>query len=176
MKACFAVERQEGLDSVICRHFHGAPAFVIVDTESGSIVSLENGDLHHFRGSCNPVLAMGGNRVDAVVVPGMGIPALTTLHAERIGVYLAIAASVEQNMVLLKARRLPPLSLKEACCGFRGQGCTLDQTGFISSACDGFRCQGAESRNLSREDLHCSSTWCRGLPCDRNMRFRTIPS
>jgi predicted Fe-Mo cluster-binding NifX family protein len=175
MKACFAVERQEGLDSVLCRHFHGTPAFVIVDTESGCIGGLENRDINHSLGSCNPVVAMGGNRVDAVAVPGMGLPALMRLHAERIGVYLAIAKTVGENLALLKAGSLRPLSSREACCGFRGQGCRLDQTCGTGSVCDGLQCHGAELKNLSKKDLSCSSPGRCGLPCDRDIRFRHFP-
>ncbi len=127
MNVCFAVENEEGLNSVVCRHFHSAPAFVIIDTGSGSVVGLENKDLNHVRGTCDPIMAVGGDLMDAVVVGGMGLPAMTKLYGKGIGVYLAVAETVGQNMDLLKAAKLPRLSIEDGCCGFQGQGCKCDQ-------------------------------------------------
>ena len=104
VKACFAVENEEGLDSVVCRHSHRAPAFVIIDTGSGIFVGMKNKDLNHVRGACNPVMAMGGG-IDAVVVGGMGIPAMTKLHAEGIEIYVSVARTVGQNMESVEPRQ-----------------------------------------------------------------------
>jgi predicted Fe-Mo cluster-binding NifX family protein len=140
VKVCFAVEKEEGLDSVVCGHFHCAPMIVIVDTESGNIVGLENKDLNHVRGSCDPVLALVGNHVDVVVVHGMGIPAMMRLFAQGIEIYSAVAGTIGQNLELVKHGRLHPLSLKDGCCGFQGQGCKRDQVCVGRSTCGGDSC------------------------------------
>lgn len=36
MKVCFAVQRDDGMDSSVYGHFGSAPAFVVVDTEHQS--------------------------------------------------------------------------------------------------------------------------------------------
>ena len=97
---------------------------------------MKNKDLNHVRGACNPVMAMGGG-IDAVVVGGMGIPAMTKLHAEGIEIYVSVARTVGQNMDLLKQGRLRQLSLKDGCCGFQGRGCKRDEACARRWLCNG---------------------------------------
>lgn len=42
--------------------------FIIVDTETGNISIINNRDQHHMHGACNPLKALDGQRIDAVVV------------------------------------------------------------------------------------------------------------
>lgn len=122
MKICFAVEKDEGLNSAVYGHFGSAPLFVMVDTESGDFVSVGNRDMIHVHGACNPIAAVGGRGVDAVVVGGIGAGALNRLNAEGIRVYAAAAETVAENVGLLKEGRLPVLTLRNTCAGHAG-GC-----------------------------------------------------
>jgi predicted Fe-Mo cluster-binding NifX family protein len=122
MKVCFAVQSDEGIDSTVYNHFGSAPAFVMVDTEIESAVAVTNKDINHVHGACNPVMAMGGKDVDAVVVGGIGAGAIMKLNAEGIKVYRAIAHSVKGNLELLKESRLPELSIQHACGGHGNAG------------------------------------------------------
>jgi predicted Fe-Mo cluster-binding NifX family protein len=122
MKVCFAVEKDEGIGSAVYGHFGSAPVFVMVDTESGNVVSVGNRDMIHVHGACNPIAAIGGRGVDAVVVGGIGAGALNRLNAEGIQVHAAVAETVAGNLDLLKEGRLPVLTLQHSCAGHAG-GC-----------------------------------------------------
>jgi predicted Fe-Mo cluster-binding NifX family protein len=122
MKVCFAVEKDKGINSAVYGHFGSAPAFVMVDTDTGSVTAVSNGDLGHVHGACNPIQAIGSHAVDAVVVGGIGAGAISGLNGRGIKVYGAAAETVAQNMDLLKDGKLPLLSLQHAC-GGRASGC-----------------------------------------------------
>ncbi len=122
MKVCFPVERQDGLASTVFGHFGTAPAFVIVDTEREGAEAVANSDLKHDHGLCNPIMAMGGVAVNAVVVGGIGAGALRRLNAEGIRVFRAAAGTVRENLALLAAGTLPELAMHHAC-GGHGESC-----------------------------------------------------
>ena len=98
MRICFPTDDPRGLDSVVFSHFGSAPGFVVVDTESQGIEELNNGDLHHVHGMCQPLKALGGLSVDAVAVGGIGMGALMKLQGMGITVYRAQAGTVGQNV------------------------------------------------------------------------------
>ncbi len=128
MRICFAVEKDEGINSAVYGHFGSAPAFVMVDTESGSVSTVGNRDMIHAHGACNPVMAMGGQSVDAVVVGGIGAGALNRLNAEGIQVYASAAPTIALNVDLLKAGKLPVLTLQHSCAGHQRGGCGHHQS------------------------------------------------
>jgi predicted Fe-Mo cluster-binding NifX family protein len=123
MKICFAVEKDEGINSAVYGHFGSAPLFVMVDTESNDVMAVGNRDMIHVHGACNPVAAIGGRGVNAVVVGGIGAGALNRLNAEGIDVYAAVGQTVAQNVELLKEGKLPVLTLQHSCAGHQGGGC-----------------------------------------------------
>lgn len=123
MKVGFSVQSNEGIESKVYDHFGSAPAFIIVDTEKKEAVTVNNRDLHHAHGSCNPIMALGGNSVDAmvvVVVGGIGAGALTQLNAIGIKVYGAGAATVKENLSLLIGDKLQELSIHNSCRSHQG--------------------------------------------------------
>ena len=123
MKVCFAVEKDEGINSAVYGHFGSAPVFVMVDMETGSVGTVGNKDIDHVHGACNPIQAIGGQAVDAVVVGGIGAGAISGLNARGIKVYGSVAETVKENIDLLKEGRLPLLTLQHACGGHTGSGC-----------------------------------------------------
>ncbi len=124
MKVCFAVETDQGLNSAVYGHFGSAPVFVMVDTETGDVAAVNNRDLNHVHGACNPIQAIGGQKVDAVVVGGIGAGAISGLNARGIRVYGSVAETVRENVDLLKEGKLPLLTLQHACAGHTGGGCS----------------------------------------------------
>lgn len=122
MKICFAVESDKGIESNVYDHFGSAPAFIIVDTDDGKPGVVENKDKDHVHGACNPIMAMGGSSVDAVVVGGIGAGAIMRLNAEGIKVYRAMERTVKGNLNLMKEGALPELSMQHACGGHSNQG------------------------------------------------------
>ena len=123
MKVCFAVEKDEGINSAVYGHFGSAPVFVMVDTDKEGVTTVDNRDLYHVHGACNPIQAIGGQAVDAVVVGGIGAGAISGLNAKGIKVYASMAETVRQNMDLMKDGKLPLLSQQHACGGHQGGGC-----------------------------------------------------
>ena len=122
MKVCFAVQKDEGMDSAVYGHFGSAPAFVVVDMEPQIIDTISNKDMIHAHGACNPIMALGGQNVDAVVVGGIGGGALMKLNAAGIKVYGTMADTIKGNLDLLMTNRLPELSMENTCAGHQG-GC-----------------------------------------------------
>jgi predicted Fe-Mo cluster-binding NifX family protein len=122
MRICFAVERDEGMSSAVYGHFGSAPTFVMVDTESGNVSTVGNRNMIHAHGACNPIMAIGGQNVDAVVVGGIGAGALNRLNAEGIQVYASRAPTIAQNVDLFKEGKLPVLTLQHSCAGHQGGG------------------------------------------------------
>jgi predicted Fe-Mo cluster-binding NifX family protein len=122
MKVCFAVQEDQGIDSTIYNHFGSAPAFVVVDTELQNAVTVNNKDLNHVHGACNPIMAIGGQNVDAVVVGGIGAGAIRGLNAAGIKVYGSVKETVKDNLALFIENKLPELGMHNACGGHQG-GC-----------------------------------------------------
>jgi predicted Fe-Mo cluster-binding NifX family protein len=121
MKVGFAVQADEGIDSMVYGHFGSAPAFIIVDTEQNEALGLDNRNMHHEHGACNPIMALNGNRIDAMVVGGIGAGALMKLNAMGIKVYGAGASTVKENIALLQDDRLQELSMDNSCRAHQGQ-------------------------------------------------------
>jgi predicted Fe-Mo cluster-binding NifX family protein len=122
MKVCFAVQKDEGMESTVYNHFGSAPAFIMVDTAAEQAVTVNNADMNHVHGACNPIMAMGGQDVDAVVVGGIGAGAIQGLNSKGIKVYRAAAPTVRANLEMLKANGLPELTIQHACSGHDQQG------------------------------------------------------
>ena len=123
MKVCFPAEALQGLDSRVYGHFGSAPGFVIVDTGKMSVEEINNNDLHHMHGMCQPLKALGGFKVDAVVVAGIGMGALMKLQAQGIKVYRGAEGTVQQNIDLIRDGNLPQFSEEHTCAGHSGGGC-----------------------------------------------------
>jgi predicted Fe-Mo cluster-binding NifX family protein len=123
VKVCFPVQKDNGIDSTVYNHFGSAPAFIIVDTDDDGAATVNNRDVHHEHGACNPIMALGGSHVDAVVVGGIGAGALSKLNADGIKVYRSLEATVKGNLNLLKGNKLPELMMNQTCGGHIGGGC-----------------------------------------------------
>lgn len=124
MRIAFPVQDDIGIDSVVYNHFGSAPVFVIVERETSSVVSVSNRDRHHTHGACNPMRALDDQRIDAVVVGGIGAGALTKLNRMGIKVHRSVAATVRENLVLFGAGGLPVIELQGSCGGHgAGGGC-----------------------------------------------------
>jgi predicted Fe-Mo cluster-binding NifX family protein len=122
MKIGFPVERDEGMESKVYGHFGSAPAFVVVDTEKNEVRTIQNQDLHHVHGACNPIQALDGQMLDSLVVGGIGGGALMKLNALGIKVYEAGAQKVNENLKLFKKNNLQELTMDHSCKAHQG-GC-----------------------------------------------------
>ncbi len=124
MNIAIPIEEDQGLDSLICGHFGSAPGFLIVDTETSACRAVSNRNLHHVHGACAPLASLQGEKLDGIVVGGIGGGALAKLRAAGLGVYLAPAPTVRGTLEALKAGALPSIEPGMAC-GHHGQshGC-----------------------------------------------------
>lgn len=124
MKICFPVQENEGLSSRVYNHFGSAPMFIVVDTETNNVSTINNKDQHHSHGACNPIKALDGQSVDAVVVGGIGAGALSRLNQTGIRVYQAKASTIKENILMFKAKSLPEFMTRHCCGGHsHGKGC-----------------------------------------------------
>jgi len=124
MKVCFAVQKDEGMESAVYGHFGSAPAFMVVDTESQSTDTISNRDMIHAHGACNPIMALDGRNVDAIVVGGIGGGALMKLNASGIKVYGIRSETIKGNLDLLLANHLPEFTMENTCGGHQHhEGC-----------------------------------------------------
>ncbi|MCJ7772120.1 MAG: diguanylate cyclase [Desulfobacterales bacterium] len=117
MKIAFPTQENNGLDSKVYSHFGSAKIFVIVNTGDGSSETVFNQNLDHQHGQCQPMIALGGNHVDSVVVGGIGGGALCKLNAEGKKVFRAAEGSVRENLELIKLNKLPEITIDQTCAG-----------------------------------------------------------
>ena len=110
MKICFPVQNDNGIESTVYNHFGSAPVFVVYDTVTSSVATISNGDQHHTHGSCNPMKALDNQKVDAIIVGGIGAGALTRLNQMGITVHRAQGATIRENISLFEAKTLPVLT------------------------------------------------------------------
>ncbi len=122
MKVCFPVQTDNGFESEVYGHFGSAPMFIVVDMEASKISVINNRNMHHMHGACNPIKALDGQNVDAIVVGGIGAGALSRLNQSGIRVYEAQAPIIKDNMLMFKSQSLPEFTLQHCCGGHEG-GC-----------------------------------------------------
>ena len=122
MKVCFPVQKDDGMESPVYGHFGSAPVFIVIDTEGNGVQRVSNQDLGHVHGACNPVMALGGQKIDALVVGGIGGGALMKLNAMGIKVFEAEAQTVKENLELVKEKKLQEISMDRSCRAHEG-GC-----------------------------------------------------
>jgi len=103
MNVCIPVNRPENGTSPVCAHFGSAPAFVIANTEAGTYRSVTTGGQH----MCGAIGTLRSEKVEGVIVGGIGMGALNRLAAAGIQVFAAQHATVDENLAALKAGQLP---------------------------------------------------------------------
>ena len=122
MKVCFPVQDNLGVESTVYNHFGSAPSFIVVNTATKEVSAINNSDLHHTHGACNPMKALSGESVNAIVVGGIGAGALSRLNQLGITVYRAQGQMIKENIVLFEKSQLPILTPQQ-CCGGHAEGC-----------------------------------------------------
>lgn len=115
MKVCIPIEENKGLDSIAYNHFGTAPFFLIYNLDNEETKVIKNGDLHHTHGMCQPLKALDGEKVDVILVGGIGAGALMKLNNQGIRVYRVTNETVLKNVELLKRSELAEFSPKNSC-------------------------------------------------------------
>lgn len=117
MKIAFPTQEPRGVDSPVYGHFGSAAAFVIVESETREVAEVVNRDRVHAHGQCQPLAALGGQKVDAIVVGGIGGGALMKLNAAGVRVFRAVEGTISDNLELLAKHGLPELTMDQTCAG-----------------------------------------------------------
>ncbi len=117
MKLCFPVTKNDGLASHIFSHFGSAPMFLLVDTETQQIQELANRQQGKGHGGCFQHQALAAEKVDAMILGGVGRGALSKLEAVGIKVYQAKGVTISDNILCLVDGRLEQLKAAAACSG-----------------------------------------------------------
>lgn len=115
MKICFPVPQDEGLNSYIYGHFGSAPTFVVVDTELRQTKAVTNCNQLHDHCTCQPLSALGGEEIDALVVSGIGTTALQGLNQAGLKVYQALGVTIDDNITCLEQEGLPEFAVDRGC-------------------------------------------------------------
>jgi predicted Fe-Mo cluster-binding NifX family protein len=115
MNICIPITRDDGIRSPVSLHFGSAPIFMVVDTESGDCRPIENRNFHHEHGMCQPLAQLAGERLDAIVVGGIGMGALGKLKTANICVYFSEHTTVEETVAAFKTGTLREVTPATAC-------------------------------------------------------------
>ena len=115
MKLCIPTETNEGKKAQVYEHFGSAPYFTIVDTEKDAVEVIDNVNQHHSHGMCQPMNALIGKKIDAVVTGGMGARAVQKLNEGGIKAFRAIPGTVEEIVKQFKNKQLNEITVENAC-------------------------------------------------------------
>jgi predicted Fe-Mo cluster-binding NifX family protein len=121
MMLCIPITKDEGLQSPLSAHFGSAPFFLLVDGQRRVLRTIPNQSLVHAHGQCQPLAALGGAQVDAIVVGGIGAGALAGIRAAGVDVLWSDGGTVEETLAQLAGpglRRILPAQT----CGHRHHG------------------------------------------------------
>ncbi len=122
MKVCFPILENKGLESAVYGHFGSAPEFVVVDTVTNEFTLVSNTDKIHEHGACNPVAGLGGHKVDAIVVGGIGGGALQKLNRAGIRAFQSQEGTIAENIARFQADGLPEYMPGHTCGGHGASG------------------------------------------------------
>jgi len=115
MKVCIPTTTQDGKSAQVHEHFGSAPFFTVCDTDRNTIEIIDNTNQHHAHGMCQPMSALAGKEIDAVVTGGMGARAVQKLNESGIKVYRAIPGTVETILQQFSKTGLLELTVENAC-------------------------------------------------------------
>jgi predicted Fe-Mo cluster-binding NifX family protein len=121
MKVCFPVAEDQGMNSKVFNHFNSSPYFLIIDTDTEQVETVQNCDPKDEMKGCNPSTALMGRAIDAIVVGGIGDALLQFLNMTGYQVYETTDDNLRKNIEMLKNQELneifPFFSQNEGKCG-----------------------------------------------------------
>ncbi len=123
MRICVPTATKDGAKAKVYGHFGSAPYFTLCDIQTMKYEVIDNGNLVHEHGMCNPLKAVGSAKPDAVVVGGIGMGAIRGLNAAGIKVYISAGGTVESAVAAIKSGTLKEADASCACGGHDGHSC-----------------------------------------------------
>lgn len=110
------------MNEMVYGHFGSAGYFVIYDTKSKELETIENPNDHHSHGQCHPLDAIDGLGVEAVLTNGMGKRAVAKLNNSGVKVFLLDDDTIENAISKFESGQLTELTVDNACGGHHGGG------------------------------------------------------
>ena len=123
MRVCIPTATKDGLKAKVNGHFGSAPYFTLCDSQTLKCEVIDNGNIVHEHGMCNPLKAVGEAKPDAVAVGGIGMGAILGLKAAGITVFITEEPTVESTVAAIKSGRLQEADASSACGGHGEHGC-----------------------------------------------------
>jgi predicted Fe-Mo cluster-binding NifX family protein len=115
MKICILTTSKDGMSAKVYEHFGSAPYFTIIDTDNDKIEILDNANLNHTHGMCQPMDALNGKNIGVVISGGMGGRAVNKLNQGGIKVLRSNGITVEETVANFKSENLEPITIEGAC-------------------------------------------------------------
>jgi predicted Fe-Mo cluster-binding NifX family protein len=121
MKIIIPLEEHNGPESKVSEHFGRAPFFAVVETATGSINIIDNGDLNHENGQDSPVESFASMGIGAVLCNGIGAGAASRLKALGIRIYMVeLAPTLVDALERYESGSLMKFETRQACPGHEG--------------------------------------------------------
>jgi len=122
MKIAIPSNKPGGMDAVRSDHFGHADLFTVVMVEENKVVDVDALEqVEHEAGGCMlPVRMLKENKVDALVVGGLGRGPMKGLSEAGVKVYfanIAQCADVQSAVDMLQADQLPLMHMDQVCTG-----------------------------------------------------------
>ena len=115
MKICIPTTTKQGKAAEVYNHFGSAPYFTIYDTVKNDFEIIDNGNQNHTHGMCQPMMALVGKDIDAVVCGGMGARAVQKLNEAGIKAYRVLQGTVEDVVKNFSSGKLEEITVQNAC-------------------------------------------------------------
>ena len=115
MRLCIPTETEDGKSAQVYGHFGSAPFFTIYDTAKGTVEVIKNDNEHHSHGMCQPMSALTGKDIDAVVTGGMGARAVMKLNEGGVKTYRAIPGTVADIAAQFSKGGLEEITVENSC-------------------------------------------------------------
>jgi hypothetical protein len=91
--------------------------FVVFDTDTKNVASINNRDQHHTHGACNPIMALNNQKVDVIIVGGIGAGALKKLNMMGITVHRSHGETIREKPFAIPDEKSLPVLTVQGCCG-----------------------------------------------------------
>ena len=134
MNICIPIETDQGINSQLSLHFSQTPKFIIVNTETMHLEVVDNNDANG-RNDQDLCLHLASEKgVEAVVVGGIALEALSDLQSAGLCVYASTKDTVKEIVSEFVSGNINPVTV--------GHTCTLGNRRFGGRGFGGFGCGG----------------------------------
>jgi predicted Fe-Mo cluster-binding NifX family protein len=116
MKICIPSEENKGMDSPVYGHVGSAPYFVVYDSDTKTFSVIDNNDIRHQHGRCNPLRSFENTRIDVMITRNIGQGALRKLNSGGVKVYRASNKRTAAEAVKsFENREMRELTIDDVC-------------------------------------------------------------